>query len=84
MSNRDSIRASEIGDWCFCRRAWYLANRKAQPSLLQIERRQAGIAYHERHGRAIVQPRREISAEKLVLLVLLLLVVACWLTSHAG
>ena len=84
MSNRDAIRATEIGDWCFCRRAWYLTNRKTQPSLLQIERRQAGTAYHERHGRAIVQPRREINAEKLVLLLLLLLVVACWLTFRAG
>jgi len=84
MSNRDVIRASEIGDWCFCRRAWYLTNRKTQPSLLQIERRQAGTAYHERHGRAIIQPRREINAEKLVLLLLVLLVVACWLISRAG
>ena len=83
MSNRDSIRASEIGDWCFCRRAWYLANLKTRPSLLQIERRQAGTAYHERHGRAIVQPRLEIKATKLVLL-LLLLAVACWLTLRAG
>jgi len=83
MSNHDSIRASEIGDWCFCRRAWYLANRKTQPSLLQIERRQAGTAYHERHGRAIIQPRRDINAEKLVLFLLLLLVVACWLTLRA-
>jgi hypothetical protein len=83
MSNRDSIRASEIGDWCFCRRAWYLANLKTRPSLLQIERRQAGTAYHERHGRATVQPRREINARELVLL-LLLLVVGFWLTLHAG
>jgi hypothetical protein len=84
MLNRDSIRASEIGEWCFCRRAWYLANRKTKPSLLQIERREAGTAYHERHGRAIVRPRREINAEKLVLLLLLLLVVAYWLTLRAG
>jgi len=84
MSNRDVIRASEIGDWCFCRRAWYLANRKTPPSLLQIRRRQAGTAYHECHGRATVQPRREINARKLVLLLLLLLVVACWLRLNAG
>jgi len=84
MSNRDLIRASEIGDWCFCRRAWYLANRNTQPSILQIERRQAGTAYHERHGRAIVQTRREANAEKLVLLLLLLLAIACWLTFRAG
>lgn len=84
MSNRDVIRASEIGDWCFCRRAWYLANRKTQPSLFQIERRQAGTAYHERHGPAIVQPRQQINAEKLVFLLLLLLAIACWLTLRAG
>ena len=83
MSNREVIRASEIGDWCFCRRAWYLTNRKTRPSLLQIERRQAGTAYHERHGRAMVPQRRESDAEKLVLL-LLLLAVACWLTLRAG
>jgi len=80
MSNRDSIRASEIGDWCFCRRAWYLANRNTQPSLLQIERRQAGTAYHERHGRVVMQPRQTISAENIVLLLLLLFVFAYWLT----
>ena len=80
MSNRGSIRASEIGDWCFCRRAWYLANRNTQPSLLQIERRQAGTAYHERHGRVVMQPRRTISAENIVLLLLLLFVFAYWLT----
>lgn len=83
MSNLDSIRASEIGDWCFCRRAWYLANRKTQPSLLQIERRQAGIAYHERHGHAVMQPRRPTGAEKIILLLLLIFVVAYWLTLRA-
>lgn len=83
MVNRDLIRASEIGDWCFCRRAWFLNHRKTRPSLLQIERRQAGIAYHERHGRFVMQPRRAISAENTVLLLLLLFVVAYWLTLGA-
>lgn len=84
MLKRDIIRASEIGDWCFCRRAWYLNDQKTRPSLLQIERRQAGIAYHERHGRVAMQPRmqqrRAISAENIALLLLLLFVVAYWLT----
>jgi len=80
MVNRDLIRASEIGDWCFCRRAWYLNGRKTRPSLLQIERRQAGIAYHERHGRVVMQSRPAISAENIILLLLLLFVVAYWLT----
>ena len=55
-------------------------DRKTRPSLLQIERRQAGIAYHERQGRGTMQPRRAISAENIVLLLLLLFVVAYWLT----
>ena len=55
-------------------------DRKTRPSLLQIERRQAGIAYHERHGRVVMQPRPAISAENIVLLLLLLFVVAYWLT----
>ena len=84
MVNRDVIRASEIGDWCFCRRAWFLNDRKTPPSLLQIERRQAGIAYHERHGRVVMQPRPAIIAENIVLLLLLLFVVAYWLTLRAG
>jgi hypothetical protein len=47
---------------------------------LQIERRQAGIAHHERHGRVVMQPRPTISAENIVLVLLLLFVVAYWLT----
>jgi len=83
MVNRELIRASEIGDWCFCRRAWFLNERKTKPSLVQIESRQAGIAYHERHARVVMQPRRAISFENLALLLLLLFVVACWLSLRA-
>ena len=80
MRNRDLIRASEIGDWCFCRRAWYLNDRRTRPTLVQIEKRQAGIAYHERHGRVVMQSQRTMRARNFVLVVLLLLAVACWLT----
>lgn len=79
MVNRDLIRASEIADWCFCRRAWFLNDRNTRPSLLQIERRRAGTAYHERHGRVVMHSRRPIRAENIVLLLLLFLVVY-WLT----
>jgi hypothetical protein len=79
MLNRDLIRASEIGDWCFCRRAWYLNDRRTRPTLVQIEQRQAGIAYHERHGRVVMQSQRAMRARDFVLVLLLLVAVACWL-----
>jgi len=82
MLNRDLIRASEIGEWCFCMRAWYLYDRKTRPTLVQIEKRQAGIAYHERHGRVVMQSQRRMRARNFVLILLLLLAVACWLTMH--
>lgn len=45
------VRATEIGRWAYCRRAWWLAaqgheNRKRA----QLA---AGIAAHERHGRRV-------------------------------
>jgi len=80
MLNRDLIRASEIGGWCFCRRAWYLNDRRTRPTLVQIEKRLAGIAYHERHGRVVMQSQRAMRARNFVLVLLLLLAVACWLT----
>jgi hypothetical protein len=47
---------------------------------LQIERRQAGIAHHERHGRVVMQPRPATSAENIIIALLLLFVVVYWLT----
>ena len=82
MLNRDLIRASEIGDWCFCRRAWYLNDRSTRPTLVQIEKRRAGIAYHERHGRVVMQSQRTMTARNVVLVLLLLLAVACWLITR--
>ena len=58
--------------------------QKTRPSLLQIERRQAGVAYHERHGRVVMQPRPAISAGNFILLLVLLFVVVYWLTLRAG
>lgn len=84
MFNRDLIRASEIGDWCFCRRAWYLNERGIRPTLVQIEKRQAGIAYHERHGRVVTPSLRSMSIGTFALVLLLLFAVACWLTMRAN
>ena len=42
------IRASEIGTYFFCRRAWHLA-RLGAPSSLEAERAR-GTDFHHRHG----------------------------------
>jgi hypothetical protein len=84
MLNRDLVRASEIGDWCFCRRAWYLNDRRVRPTLVQIEKRQAGIAYHERHGRVVMPSLSMMSVGNIALVLLMLFAVACFFTVRAN
>ena len=51
MSDR-IIRASEIGQYDFCAKAWWLGSIEGvQPS--NIRELQAGTAAHERHGRQV-------------------------------
>ena len=50
------IRASEIGQWTYCQRAWWLARQgydnRNQAAL------QAGIADHARHGHSVASAQR--------------------------
>jgi hypothetical protein len=46
------IRASEIGDYVYCRRSWWLRRVRAVPSANVTEMR-AGTAHHARHGRLV-------------------------------
>ena len=51
MSNR-IIRASEIGQYDYCAKAWWLGSIEGvQPS--NIQELQAGTAAHEAHGRRV-------------------------------
>ncbi len=54
MDRRDSqvIRASEIGQYAYCVRAWWLARVLGYRSSHQ-EAMDAGIAGHEQHGRSV-------------------------------
>ena len=83
MANRDLIRASEIAEWCFCRRSWYLSARGVGPSLVQIEKRHTGIEHHQRHAQRVNQARGLMHGATYVILIALALVIAYWSWAHA-
>jgi len=83
MASSDLIRASEIADWCFCRRSWYLSARGIGPSLVQIEKRYAGVDYHQRHARSVNQARGIMNRATRALLVAVVLAAAYWCWTHA-
>lgn len=47
-----TIRASEVGEYVYCARAWWL-RRVAGEEPEGHERRATGVAMHARHGRAV-------------------------------
>lgn len=48
------IRASEIGDYLYCRRSWWLKRSRgiAAGNVRELER---GTRHHRRHGRIVAQ-----------------------------
>lgn len=69
------IRASEIGQWIYCQRAWWL-NRQGYANQNQSHL-EAGIVAHEQHARDVAKAHvtREIARYLLVLSFLLLIAV---------
>ena len=57
MAQNELIRASEIGQYIFCERAWWLSRVQNVPSTNTAELA-AGTQAHERHGRNVAQAGR--------------------------
>ncbi len=72
-----TIRASEIGSYLFCHRAWWYQLQGA-PSINQKELA-AGSQYHHRHGRTVLRADF-LRAAGWVLLMLAILAFAILLT----
>ncbi len=78
----DVIRASEIGQYAFCARAWWYARVKGYRSA-NVQAMQAGTAQHQAHGRAVESYRRLRQAAIGLLAVAVLLLLA-WLLLSLG
>ncbi|HEX9018025.1 MAG TPA: hypothetical protein VF806_02500 [Anaerolineaceae bacterium] len=74
-----TIRASEIGTYLFCRRAWWFQSQGA-PSQ-NLSELAGGSAYHHRHGRSVIRARLLRAAGWLLLLLAITLLVIT-LTLH--
>jgi len=69
-----TIRASEIGTYLYCRRAWWYQSQGA-PSQNQSELA-GGSIYHHRHGRQVIRAGLLRLAGWILLLVALILLAA--------
>ncbi len=73
------IRASEIGEYVYCSRAWWLRRVAGlEPDAATQERMARGTVLHQRHGRAVFGSRA------LLLLALVIAVAAALLLLGRG
>jgi CRISPR/Cas system-associated exonuclease Cas4 (RecB family) len=58
VNNKEKfIRASEVGEYIFCARAWWLKVEGYEPTFGHAAR-EAGERWHRRHGRGVARARR--------------------------
>ena len=69
------IRASEVGEYVYCARAWWL-RRVAGLEPDGHERRELGTALHRRHGRAVVGSRMLVVLGAALMLAALLILLS--------
>ena len=66
------ISASEIGTWCYCKKAWHLSHSGYQSSL--TDERAAGIRYHKADNRRLRAAQQQQAVARIVMLVCILIV----------
>jgi CRISPR/Cas system-associated exonuclease Cas4 (RecB family) len=69
------IRASEVGEYVYCARAWWL-RRVAGLEPAGRERRELGTALHRRHGRALAGSRMLVALGAALALAALLILLS--------
>jgi CRISPR/Cas system-associated exonuclease Cas4 (RecB family) len=69
------IRASEVGEYVYCARAWWL-RRVAGLEPDGLEQRELGTALHRRHGRAVVGSRMLVVLGAALMLAALLILLS--------
>ena len=71
------IRASEIGQYTYCAKAWHLEHVvHASPPRDVVERREAGVQQHATHGERLRFENRAVRTRRGVIVLLLLAAVA--------
>jgi hypothetical protein len=67
------ISASEIGTWCYCKKAWHLSQSGYQSSL--TAERSAGIQNHKAHNRRLRVAHRQQTVASIIMLVCVLILI---------
>lgn len=57
MSKEQYVRASEIGSFLFCEKAWSYDRQGVRPTAEVQASRAAGIAFHHTHGTSVIRSR---------------------------
>jgi hypothetical protein len=80
---RQHTRASEVGQYAYCARAWWLGSLRGVPPA-NVKELQAGQSQHRRHGRQVVAYHRLRQAGYVLTVAALLLgVLAIWMMVRA-
>ncbi len=82
MHSHKLIRASEVGNYLYCRRSWFLSAPGIAPGLEQMGKRHAGIEYHRLHGEQVRFAQKLRFACGYILFVVLFLAFGYWLYLH--